>query len=686
MSVYLHDIPLLEAQRRLQQALAATNLWGVLRAEEIQLDEAALGRVLAQPIWAVISSPHYHSAAMDGFAVHADSSAGAQPSSPVTLAVKKSPGLPPNGTAEYVDTGDALPAWANAVIPIENVESLDEDGVASPNIRNPAAIRIRSAIVPWSHVRPLGEDIVATQLVLPSGHVLRPVDLGAIAASGHGKVVVACKPRVAIIPTGTELVPIGSMPDPGRILEYNSLILAAQIVAMGGEATRRPIVSDDLDRIADAVRDAAQDHDLILLNAGSSAGAEDFSARVIERLGVVLVHGVAVRPGHPVIIGMIGDGLHSGREGFNGSVGDGIADRADEARAADARPIIGVPGFPVSAALTIEIFVEPLIAKWLGRAPLRLSTETAELTRKINSPAGDEDYVRVAVGKVGERLLAAPLPRGAGVISSLVHADGLLVVPPGTQGIEAGYRRPVRLYRSMAEIERTIFCIGSHDLTLDLLVEFLAKSQVRFVSSNVGSQAGLIALERGHGHIAGSHLLDPRTGAYNISYVRQYMPTTPVKVVGLVGREQGLIVPQGNPLGLSSLRDLTRGDVQFLNRQRGSGTRVLLDYQLGLLGISPQSIHGYNDEEYTHLGVAAAVAGGRADCGLAIAAAAQALKLDFVPLFKERYDLVIPRKHANTELLAPLLELLGREDFRQAVSVRQGYDISVMGKVIVEDP
>ena len=297
MSVYLHDIPLTEAQTRLRQALEVADLWRVLGMETIPLDENALGRVTAGPIWAKISSPHYHASAMDGFAVRAGSTDGALPSKPITLQVESE--------AEYVDTGDPLPIWANAVIPLENVESLDELGNITTEIRKPLSIRIRASVAPWSHVRPLGEDIVATQLVLPAGHVLRPVDLGAIAAAGYQEISVARRPKVAILPTGTELVPIGSNLKAGDILEYNSLVLAAQIKSMGSEPTRYPITNDDLDLICERVQEAAQEHDLILLNAGSSAGAEDFSAQVVEKLGKLLVHGVAVRPGHPVILGLI---------------------------------------------------------------------------------------------------------------------------------------------------------------------------------------------------------------------------------------------------------------------------------------------------------------------------------------------------------------------------------------------
>jgi putative molybdopterin biosynthesis protein len=484
MSVYLHDIPLPQAQLRFQQALQEAGLWRVLGVETVPLNENALGRVTAEPIWAKISSPHYHASAMDGFAVRALSTVGAMPSTPLTLSV--------GSEAQYVDTGDPLPDWANAVIPIENVESLDEHNQIMKEIRSPKSVRIRAAIAPWTHVRPLGEDIVATQLVLPMGHILRPVDLGAIAASGHREINVARKPQVAILPTGTELVPIGSKLKAGDILEYNSLVIAAQVRAMGGEPTRYPIIKDDFDMICQRVEEAAYNHDLVLLNAGSSAGAEDFSAKVVQKLGQLLVHGVAVRPGHPVILGVIArpegstPALAPGRLAPAGSrpergaseqsqlttnnqIGSSPAPRAHRN---DRIPIIGVPGYPVSAALTIDIFVEPVMAQWLGRRQSELQTENAILTRKLVSPAGDDDFVRVVVGKVGDKLLAAPLSRGAGVITSLVQADGLALIPSGTQGIEAGEKIQVRLYRSKSEIEKTILAIGSHDLTLDLMAHF----------------------------------------------------------------------------------------------------------------------------------------------------------------------------------------------------------------------
>jgi len=604
--------------------------------------------VLAKPIWAMLSSPHYHAAAMAGYAVRSEATCAAAPASPVDLAIGRQ--------AAYVDTGDPLPSWSDSVIPVENVELVHEDDPKLESTVN--AIRIRSAVTPWSHVRTMGEDIVATQLVLPAGQTLRPVDLGAIAACGHAIISVARRPRVAILPTGSELVPVGREVRVGDIIEYNSIALAAQVIGWGAQATRYPITEDRFDLICQQVEDAAREHDLILLNAGSSAGSEDFSAKVVEKLGELLVHGVAVRPGHPVILGMIG-------------------------KTKNRKPIIGVPGYPVSAILTGEIFVEPLIARWLGRAPNDPLTLKARLTRKVTSPAGDDDYMRLAVGRVGDQVLAAPLSRGAGVITSLVRADGITVLSRETQGLPAGSEVTVQLYRHPNEIENTIFVIGSHDITIDVIAQHLASRKRRLTSANVGSLGGLVALSRGECHLAGSHLLDPDSGEYNLSYVKHILGDMAIKIIALVGRQQGLMVTKGNPKQITTLIDLAREDVAYINRQSGAGTRVLLDYHMKQLNIASEQVKGYHNEEYTHLSVAAAIASGRADCGLGIAAAAQALGLDFVPLYQERYDLIIPQKYYESQLLAPLLEILADPDFQMAVAALPGYTIDEMGTVLL---
>jgi putative molybdopterin biosynthesis protein len=671
MKMYLLDIPLPDAKARFVEALIGAGLWERLGTELIALDEWAVGRVLAEPVWAKMSSPHYHAAAMDGFAVKSIDTSGALLTAPTTLLIgeRATSGRAQPAIAIYVDTGDLMPGWADAVIPIENVEPINHDGTAADDIRNPHAIRIREAVTPWHHVRPMGEDIVATELVLPAGHTVRPVDLGAIAASGHDTLAVARKPKVAIIPTGSELIEVGENVTPGDIIEYNSIILASQVIEWGGKAARLPITPDVVEEIRKVVMEAAEENDLILLNAGSSAGSEDFSAQVIDSLGDLLVHGVAIRPGHPVILGMINHQKTTSSE---------IDDQGTKV------PILGVPGYPVSAAITGEIFVEPLLSKWLGRKPYEYDSIPAYLARKVTSPPGDDDYMRVAVGRVGEKMMAAPLSRGAGVITSLSRADGLVVIPRGSQGMQSGTQVNVRLYRPVSELERTIFVIGSHDMTLDLMSQYLVEGNRRITSSNVGSLAGIVALKRGEAHVCGSHLLDPESGVYNLSYIDEYLPGVPVKVLEFVNREQGIMVRKGNPKFIISLEDLNRPDITFINRQRGAGTRVLLDYQLRISGIESNEINGYDMEEYTHLAVASAVSSGRADCGLGIAAAAQALELDFIPLYKEKYELIIPSEYYESELLAPMLSVLQNEEFRNAVSNMPGYDVNSMGKLVYE--
>ncbi len=662
--VYLHDIPMDEAWARFVAALQEAGLWQPFSAEVVPLTEA-LGRVTAEPVWAAVSSPHYHASAMDGYAVRSRDTLGASETTPVrlTLIEDEADLERAERPAQAVNTGHALPRWADAVIMVEHVER----GQA------PDELIIRAPVTPWQHVRQMGEDMVATELVLPANHILRPVDLGAVAGSGHATLAVRRKPRVAIIPTGSELVSVEeaaqASPQPGQIIEYNSLVLAAQVEQWGGEATRWPIVPDDPDALRAAVIEAARTHDLVLVNAGSSAGTEDYTAQVIEALGEVLVHGIAVRPGHPVIFGMVWASSSVDEE-------QGLGNESPT-------PIIGVPGYPVSAALTGELFIQPLISHWLGRPPHEPPTLEAVLSRKLTSPAGDDDYVRVTVGKVGDKVIATPLSRGAGVITSLVRADGIVRIPRFSEGLDAGAVVTVHLYRSPQEIARTIVAIGSHDMTLDLLAQYLAERApgMRLSSANVGSLGGLIALRRGEAHLAGSHLLDPESGEYNWRYIEQYLPGREVVLVTLTHREQGLIVMAGNPKGIAGFEDLRRADVSFVNRQRGAGTRLLLDYELGRRGIAPQEVRGYEREEYTHLAVAAAVASGSADCGLGVRAAARALGLDFVPVGWERYDLVIPREHYKSDLLKPLLALLYDDAFRAAVASLEGYDVREMGQV-----
>jgi putative molybdopterin biosynthesis protein len=636
--IYLEDIPLDDALARFWSALNRVGFLVPLPAEDVQID-AALGRVTTEPVFARLSVPHYHAAAMDGIAVRAADTLGASETNPVQLQVETH--------AIWVDTGDPLPPDTNAVIMAEQVQDLGD-----------GRLEILSAVAPWQHVRSMGEDLVATELVLPENHVLSAVDLGAATAAGHTSLMVRRRPRVAILPTGSELVEAGQTPLPaGAIVDFNSVVLAGQVREWGGAPTRLPITPDDRALILERVKAAVAEFDVVVVNAGSSAGSEDYTAGIVRELGNLLVHGVAIRPGHPLVLGVASD-----------------------------RPLIGLPGYPVSAILTSELFVKPLLYRLQGLpTPARPST-TAVITRKLLSPMGEEEYVRVKLGQVGERLVAAPLSRGAGVIMSMVRADGLVRIPRFSEGVHAGGDVDVELLRGMDDIRKTVVCIGSHDLALDLLSNALARRTpgASLASANVGSLGGLLALARGEAHLAGSHLLDEETGQYNVSYIRRHLHHVPVVLLHLAGRVQGLIVPKGNPRGLTSLEDLARPGVQFVNRQRGSGTRVLLDFKLRQLAIPFSAVSGYEREQYTHLAIAADVASGAADVGLGILAAARALDLDFVPLFNEQYQLVIPREHYESPVMAPVLSIIEDAAFQSEVDALGGYDVTEMGKVIWE--
>jgi putative molybdopterin biosynthesis protein len=633
-SPFIRDVPAAQALDAWRAVLRAAGCPERLPAVTVPLTEAA-GLVTAGPVWAVRSSPPFDAAGMDGIAVTAADIVRASETTPVWLDADG---------YDVVDTGDPMPDGRDAVVMREHVH-YDGDGRAE----------LRAAVPPYQHVRSIGEDVAAGELLLPEGHRLRAADLAAMAAAGQTAATVRKRALVLILPTGDEVRPIGTEPGPGEIPDTNSLMLAEQAREAGCDAAVLPIEPDDPDRIEAVVKAAADECDLLIVIAGSSAGRDDYTARVVASAGALAVHGVAVRPGHPVVLGVVGQ-----------------------------TPVLGAPGYPVSAALTFDIFAAPLLAELSGAPPRRRPVTSARLARKLASPLGMDDWVRVRLGVVGGDTVATPLPRGAGVLTSLVRADGLLVVPAGVEGHHAGASVQVELLRGLDEIARTIVAIGSHDLVLDLAASALRATDplITLASSNVGSLGGLVAVRDGLCHLAGSHLLDPATGEYTLPYLdRVFGPAAAgVAVIRLVHREQGLLVAPGNPLGLGGVEDLAKAGVRYVNRQRGAGTRVLLDHLLAWLDLAPDSIAGYSREEPTHLAVAAAVAAGRADAGLGIMAAAAPFGLDFVPVAREPYDLVVAPGALDGPQLAPLWALLADPGFRASVEALGGYSAQEMGR------
>ncbi|SPQ00818.1 Molybdenum cofactor synthesis domain protein [Candidatus Sulfobium mesophilum] len=639
--IYLENTPLAEALKLWADMIASEGI-GPLGGESVPVADS-LGRITAEAIFAKLSSPFYHSSAMDGYAVRFAETFGASESDPRRLRLGEE--------TVYVDTGDPLPDGFNAVIMIEDINVIEgSQGQGHIEIIKPAA--------PWQHVRVIGEDIVSTELIVPENHRMRPVDIGAIISGGHLEVSVRRRPRVVIIPTGSEIVEPGTDLKKGDIIEYNSRILSALVIEWGGLPLRFKPVPDNIGKIKDAINEGCDRGDLIVINAGSSAGSEDFTAKVIAELGEVLLHGINIKPGKPVILGRV-----------------------------KGKPVLGIPGYPVSTYITFNLFAKDLVYKWQGLEGPDPEFMKARLSRQVASSLGQEEFLRVKLGRVGQNLIATPVSRGAGVLMSLVRADGIVRIPAMSEGFGAGTEVDVEMLRGKKDVENTVVCIGSHDNALDILANVLKKNHTAFSlsSAHVGSMGGLIALKKGEAHMAGTHLLDEETGEYNISYIKKILGHRKMLLINLVYRQQGLMVPKGNPKNIQGFGDLTRENVVFINRQTGAGTRLLTDKYLKELGIAPKDVRGYEREEYTHMGVASAVLTGIADTGMGILASAEALGLDFIPLAKERYDLAIPADFVEMPALSAILQIIRQSgEFRTSVEALGGYDISDMGKVMYE--
>ena len=578
---------------------------------------------------------------MDGFAVSAASTFGATPDRPRRLALGQE--------AFPINTGHVMVPGTDAVIMVEQVPDPEAD-----------PITVEAPTFPWQHVRRVGEDLVTGEMVLPEGVEITPWAQGALLAAGVTRVPVRRRPQVVIIPTGTELVPVTELdqdlPD-GRLPEFNSTILSGLVAEAGGVAAVAPIVPDDPEGLAAALKEAIAAADLVLINAGSSAGTEDYTYQAIASLGEVLVHGVAMMPGKPTVLGVV-----------NG------------------KPVIGNPGYPVSAVLSFEQFAAPLIAGLAGKSLAPRPTLTVYPAQNLPSKPGLTEFIRVTLGRVGDKVIATPLPRGAGTITSLVRADGLLVVPALSEGLEEDRPVAAELLVEPADIDGTLVVLGSHDNTIDLLATMLRRRdhRLRLSSGHVGSLGGLMALRQGRAHLGGSHMLDPETNTYNVPFIERYLAGVPLKLVNLAWREQGLMVAPGNPKQIKTIRDLARPEVRFINRQRGAGTRLLLDYLLTEAGLEAGQVQGYAREEYTHMAVAVNVFSGTADVGLGILAAAKALGLDFIPLLPERYDLVVPGTTFADPRFQTLLAVIRSREFQEAAAALGGYDLKDCGQVLWE--
>ena len=629
---YLTNTPLAEARRTYLKALEGL---GFGSEGEIVPVQDVCGRITAEAVYAHGCAPHYAASAMDGIAVHAADTFGATDTTPVSIRPDR---------FVVVDTGDEVPAGFDAVIMVEEIVP-QADG----------SVTIHGAAAPWQHIRQIGEDVCAGEMILPGYTAVSPAAIGAMIAGGVLTVPVIRRPVIGIIPTGDEIVSPCADPKPGQILEFNGSIFSAMVRQWGAEPRLYPIVPDQFDLIQTALARAADECDMVLLNAGSSAGREDYSAAAIGALGQVFCHGLAMKPGKPAILGAVGR-----------------------------KPVLGVPGYPVSGILVIEELLRPLVDLWFHQAPAPMPTAVAILTRPVVSGLKYEEFVRVRMGCVGDRLMASPLNRGAGVVSSFMKADGILRIPQDQEGYEAGTEVEVRLLSPFSKLKNTLVVIGSHDPLLDEVGNLLhmADPTLSMSSSHVGSMGGIMAVRRGEAHAAGCHLLDTETGRYNVSFLRKYFPNGGVKLIRCVGRDQGLMVAPGNPLGIRGFSDIVLPGVRYVNRQKGSGTRILADYLCRENGLATESVYGYDREELTHTSVAAQIAGGSADAGMGIYSAAKLYGLDFLPICIEEYDLLIPDHAYDTPLVQRLIAVLKSDAFREKLTEMGGYTLDRPGEII----
>ncbi len=635
---FLTNVPLHEAcekytQRLLEQGFGAR--------EEIIPVQQACHRVSARPIYARISAPHYNAAAMDGIAVFAQDTFGATETTPIVLRAKSTSSL----SAHYIflDTGDALPAAYDAVIMMEDCVFQDD-----------GSVKIFQAAVPFQHVRQIGEDICQGEMILPSHTTISPAALGSLLAGGVLEVAVLKKPLVGIIPTGDEVILPSDTPQSGDIIEFNSSIFTAMLEEWGALVTVYPICKDSTKAITQALTTALAECDMVLLNAGSSAGREDFSLQSVQNVGEVLFHGIAIKPGKPAIL------AHK-----------------------NAQIILGVPGYPVSGIIVMEEVLKPLLEIYTKKKQPEPLYQEAVLARSVVSGVKYQEYIRVRLGHVQGRYIASPLQRGSGVVSSFMKADGIMTIAQGVEGHKSGDVVNVRLLQPLSKIQNSLVVIGSHDPLLDELSDMLHRQhfQWHMVSSHVGSMGGIMAAKRNEAHLGGVHLLDEEDGSYNISYVKKHFPQGGVQLVEVTGREQGFMVAKGNPKNIRGVEDLYASGIRFVNRQKGSGTRILFDYSNKQIGGDPTSIYGYEREEFTHTSVAAQIALGSADVGMGIFAAAKMFDLDFIPVCTEQYDFLIPDFAMENPRIQALLGILQSVAFRNKLMNLGGYVVKNPGRI-----
>lgn len=601
---YLSLISFTDAVERMKKSAQPPN-----RTETVLLDVAA-GRVTAEPVYAKFSVPGTNVAAMDGLAVHSLGTSAASDQSPVVL-----------HNAVRVNTGQSVKPPHDAVIMIEDV--WDEEGRWV--IRKPAA--------PRQYIRPAGEDIKKGDLILPRRHRIRAIDIGALASYGIPFVNVFAV-RVGIISTGSELVPLGMLPLPEQSVESNNFFAEAYLSGMGATCTRYPIVPDDPDKIEEQLRQAVRENDLVLLSAGSSAGTTDFTEEILKKTGKLLFHGVGIKPGKPVMMGIV-----------------------------EKVPILGMPGYPVAAQTIVREFAARLLEYW-GMAPHPTYSLRAKLAQRLTSELGFDEFVPITAGRVDGKYVVFPLSRGFGVQSALVRSNGYLHVPSSVEGIEIQQEVDVTLFDNPARIDKSPFIVGSQSILLHILADHMIEQGIVLRCCPTGNLGGILALRSGTCHAAAIHL--PLLEGHTLPDPFKILKNRPV--LRIVIAEQSLGLASRKEIHLSDIRE-----IPILNTERGTANRTLLDALLAIKNIPVSFVKGYAEEVKNPEVLASRVANFNADTAMCTQASARSAGLLFLPVGTDSYELVIRQETREDPGVDALIRSIQSSSFKERLSDLKDY-------------
>ena len=625
--------------------------------EEVEI-ENAYGRVLAEDIYSTVDVPPFDRALMDGYGVKSTDLTKASELNPVELKLigKIEAGEwidieVRNGECIEIATGAPIPKGVDAVVMVEYTKRIDNKVI------------VYKSVYPGENIAYTGSDIAIGDLVLRKCTYLTSREIAVLAAIGVRKVKVFKKPKVLVISTGNELIEPGKKPEFGKIYDVNSYSICVAAKEIGGECTIYGIIPDDVNELRKAIEFGLKNFDLILISGGTSAGLSDITYKVLDEFGPpgVIIHGLLVQPGKPTVIAV-------SREG---------------------KLIIGLPGYPNSALMIFNLIVKPIICKMLCR-DVEEDVVKAKIAQKIRAGRGRRWLIPVALVLKDNEYIAYPLISQPGSISNLLYADGFIEIPENVEFIDEDEIVSVKLLSPNIR-PADLYIIGSHDVGLDILISLLPRD-VRVKQINAGSLNGLLAIKRDEADIASTHLIDEESGTYNIPYIEKLDLKNVVLIRGYL-REQGIIVQKGNPKNIKSIEDFLRPDVKIVNRNKGAGTRVLLDMYLKQLctklSISFDEIihriNGYFYEVKTHNAIAAAIKIGKADAGLGIKAVASFYDLDFIPLTWEYYDFVIRKESLEKKSVKIFLEMLKSSEFQEKLSKIPGYRIpNDIGEIIYQ--